>query len=121
MPSASSSSARPAACSAGKLREGCAALLGQFSGAELANREQRVRFAQNAGLVPFHLEPGRISQHQIEAAALGKDIGKAQFPVHEAALRGDRLDRAHAREVLAQLADAQLAELVVQVGAASER
>jgi hypothetical protein len=46
----------------------------------------------------------------------GEDIGKAQLPVHEAPLRGPWPPPAMRGKVLAQLADAQLAKLVVQVG-----
>ena len=75
-----------------------------------------VRLLEGDALAQKSAPPAALAAAKAEAAALGEDIGKGQLPVHEAAGAGDGLHLLDAREVVAQFADAQLAEFVVQVG-----
>ena len=97
------------------------AQLSQVRCRELADGKQRVFLTQDARLFPLNLDPGRIPQHQIKAPTPGEHIGKVEFPVQEPRRHGEVFHRLHARKMLAQPADAQLAEAVVQVRAGSGR
>ena len=57
---------------------------------------------QHALLVPFQLDPGRIPDNQVEAAALGEQVGKFQLPVHKAVLLRDAPHQGQAGEYRAQ-------------------
>src|SRR5690606_29951248 len=46
--------------------------------------EARVVIAEDAALLPLHLAPGRVTQGDIEAAAVGEEIGEGELPVEEA-------------------------------------
>ncbi len=56
--------------------------------------------------VPFHLEPGRVPQYQIEPPRWLKTSAKVSSPVHEAAGGSDGFHGGNTREVFAQLFDA---------------
>src|SRR5690554_3682757 len=68
----------------GAAGKGGLALVSELLGAELVEHKAGVVVAEDAALLPLHLTPGRVAQGDIEAAAVGKQVGEGQFPVEEA-------------------------------------
>src|SRR5690554_5940379 len=68
----------------GTAGKGSLALIAQLLGTQVMEHEAGVVVAEDAALLPLHLAPGRVTQCDIEAAAVGEDIGEGQLPVEEA-------------------------------------
>ena len=84
----------------GKLAQICRASIGALceriraerhgiAGADLANDDMRIVLRQDALLVPLQFHPRRITNDEVEAAALGEDVDEDELPMEEALAGGD--------------------------------
>lgn len=96
----------------GAVGEGLIAEGGDFGGAELLDLEEGVGFAEESAFVPFEFDPGGIAEEEVETAAGVEEVGEFEFPVEETKVGGDAGGAVEAGELLAEVVDADDAELV---------
>jgi len=84
----------------------------ELLGGILPEREHRLMVTHHPAFLPLDLQPGRITQRQVESAALGEDIGEFQLPVQEGSLGSELLGQLQTRKSLEQLVEVNHTEPV---------
>ena len=82
--------------------EGVGAFAGRLGGGEFFDGKHGVCIRQNGLFVPFDFDPRRVPDDEVEAAAIGKDVGEFEFPVHEFVLFGDARGEVESRAFASQ-------------------
>src|SRR5262249_58467641 len=77
---------------------------------KISQRNKGVHVTENAAFVPLHLHPRWITNDQIEAAPLRKQVGKAKLPVVKMVFLGHLIHDSQPLVLLQQFLDIDHAE-----------